>query len=80
MTSGKHPALLRRPEVMRRTGLRQTRIDELERAGEFPRRVQLSIRAVAWVESEVSDYIRARIAERDKRLEQREGMGNAPIR
>jgi prophage regulatory protein len=59
------PTLLRRPDVRARTGLSDTRIDELERRGAFPRRVQISQRAVGWVDSEITDYIRARIAARD---------------
>lgn len=35
----------------------------LERAGKFPRRV--SGGRVAWVESEIDEYLRARIAARD---------------
>jgi prophage regulatory protein len=59
------PALYRRREVEQRTGLKHTRIDELEKQGQFPKRLALSVRAVAWVKSEVDDWIRARIAARD---------------
>jgi prophage regulatory protein len=58
-------ALLRKPEVARRTGLSPNRIDELEKVGRFPRRVPLSDRAVAWVESEIEGFIRGRIDARD---------------
>ena len=34
--------------------------------GEFPRQVKLGGRSVAWVESEVQDWIEARIAARDQ--------------
>lgn len=67
MTTPTYEALLRRPEVSRRTGLSPNRIDELEKAGRFPKRVQISDRAVGWVESEISGFIQARIAERDAR-------------
>ena len=40
-------------------------IDRLEKAGEFPKRVQLSPNRVAWVESEIDDWIAQRIAARD---------------
>lgn len=60
------PVLLRRPEILRRTGLSTTRIDELEAAGKFPRRVQISARAIGWVEGEVSEFIRSRIEARDQ--------------
>ena len=67
MTTPTPEALLRRPEVARRTGLSPNRIDELEHAGHFPRRVQISLRAVGWVESEIASWIQARIAARDQR-------------
>lgn len=59
-------ALIRRPDVRARTGLSDTRIDELEKLGDFPRRVLISARAVGWVRSEIDSFIRNRIAERDK--------------
>ena len=54
---------LRLPEVQRRTGLsRSTIYVRLER-GLFPRPVSLGGRAVGWIESEVDEWIRQRIAE-----------------
>jgi prophage regulatory protein len=58
--------LLRRPEVARRTGLSPNRIDELERAGRFPRRVKISDRAVAWAATEIDAFIRERIEARNR--------------
>lgn len=40
-------------------------IDRLEKAGLFPKRVQLGQARVAWVKSEIEEWISARIAERD---------------
>jgi len=37
----------------------------LERDGQFPKRIQLGPMAVGWLESEVNDWIKERIAERD---------------
>jgi prophage regulatory protein len=54
------PSLLRRPEVSRRTGLSRTTIYRLVRAGEFPAPRQISLRAVAWVESEVDAWVDSR--------------------
>jgi len=51
--------------MLARSGLSQTRQNELERDGLFPRRVQLTPGTVGWVESEVDEWIAARIAERD---------------
>ena len=42
-------------------------IARLEAAGKFPKRVQLGPCRVGWVESEIEDWINARITERDKR-------------
>ena len=36
-----HPTLIRKPEVLRRTGLSYVSIWKLERDGQFPRRVRL---------------------------------------
>jgi prophage regulatory protein len=40
-------------------------IDRLEKAGRFPKRVQLGPCRVGWVESEVMAWLVARIKERD---------------
>ena len=54
---------LRLPEVQRRTGLsRSTIYVRLER-GLFPRPVSLGGRAVGWIEAEVDEWVRNRIAE-----------------
>jgi prophage regulatory protein len=54
--------VLQEPEVERTTGLKHTRIWELERAGQFPRRIKIGERAVGWLAHEIEDYIRGRIA------------------
>jgi prophage regulatory protein len=41
-------------------------IDRLEAAGKFPKRVQLGPCRVGWVEDEVIEWMKARIAERDR--------------
>lgn len=41
-------------------------IARLEAAGNFPKRVKLGPSRVGWVESEVMEWLAARIAERDK--------------
>ena len=41
-------------------------IARLEKAGLFPKRVQLGLSRVGWVEEEILDWLRQRIAERDK--------------
>jgi prophage regulatory protein len=56
------PALLRRPEVTRRTGLSRTTVYRLVQTGEFPAPRQIGRRSVAWVEAEVSAWILSRTA------------------
>lgn len=57
--------MLRIDEVMSRTGLRRTAIYELEARGDFPARVHLTMRAVAWVERDVEGWLLDRINARD---------------
>ncbi|PTS73914.1 hypothetical protein DBR33_07710 [Stenotrophomonas sp. HMWF022] len=64
------PRLIRRQELEHRTGFRRSTIYAALKPGNkrfdpsFPRPVRLSAGAVAWVESEVDDWIRTRMAER----------------
>ena len=57
--------ILRRAEVERSTGLPRSTIYELIARGTFPRPIQISARAVGWLESEVADWQKARVEERD---------------
>ena len=52
---------------MERTGLGRTSIYNFMATGTFPKSVSLGVRAVAWVESEVDDWIVERIKERDRK-------------
>ena len=51
---------IREPEVRRTTGLSRTTRWRLERDGRFPSRRRISPNAVAWLESEVQDWLRTR--------------------
>jgi prophage regulatory protein len=55
------PTQLRRPQVQQRTGLSRTTLYEYIKDGEFPAPVHIGARAVGWLESEVSDWIHARV-------------------
>jgi len=55
------PRLIRRPEVEKRTGLPRTSLYDKIRNKEFPAPVSLGASSVAWIESEVNDWIQARI-------------------
>ena len=53
---------LRRPEVVKKTGLSYPTIWRKERAGDFPRRRRLGPNAVAWVDDEIDAWIKSRLA------------------
>ncbi len=53
---------LRLPEVLARTGLSRSTIYVRLDQGRFPRAVSLGARAVGWIEAEVDEWIRERIA------------------
>ncbi len=53
--------MLRLPAAMRITGLGKTKIYELQAAGDFPMRVQLTAHCVGWVERDVQDWLSRRI-------------------
>jgi prophage regulatory protein len=52
--------ILRLPEVAQRTGLKRTRIYELEKLDQFPKRRRISERACGWLESEINAFIQSR--------------------
>ena len=47
-------------QVMDMTGLSRTTIWRLENDGEFPKRRQLGLRRIGWIESEVLDWMESR--------------------
>ncbi|ELB2754348.1 AlpA family transcriptional regulator [Vibrio alginolyticus] len=58
--------LIRQKEVTEMTGVSRASVYKLMAVGRFPKSVSLGERAVAWVESEVQEWILERIAERDE--------------
>lgn len=54
-------SLLRLPEVERRTGLKRSALYARIASNDFPKPVRLTARTVGWPESEVSDWISAKI-------------------
>ena len=64
------PTILRRLQVEQRTGLARSTLYQYIKDGDFPKPVQLGLRAVGWLESDISDWIAARV--KDAR------QGNAP--
>ena len=63
------PRLLRLPEVLAKMGLSRSAFLHGVRTGELPQPIRIAARAVAWVESELDEFIAARIAERDRQIE-----------
>ena len=60
--------IIRLKEVMDLTGLARSTVYKYIAASEFPVPVSLGERCVGWLESEIQDWILARIAERDRAL------------
>ena len=58
--------LLSKKAVRERVLFSYAHIARLEAAGKFPKRVRIGENRVGWLESEIEDWIKARIAERDK--------------
>lgn len=49
--------LLRLPTVLNRVPFSKTEIYRRMRTGDFPKSVSLGVRAVAWLESDIDQYI-----------------------
>lgn len=58
--------LMRLKEVMDCTGLGRSSIYSYISDGQFPKPVPIGGRAVAWVESEVNEWIMEKIEQRDR--------------
>ncbi|MGY0158276.1 helix-turn-helix transcriptional regulator [Edwardsiella tarda] len=56
-------SLIRLPEVQRRTGYSKAWIYRLLKENRFPQSIKIGSRSIAFVESEVDDWINQRIAE-----------------
>ncbi|EMO7928163.1 AlpA family transcriptional regulator [Pseudomonas aeruginosa] len=60
--------IIRLKEVMDLTGLARSTVYKYIAANEFPVPLSLGDRCVGWLESEIHDWILARVAERDRAL------------
>ena len=67
--------LLRLPEVISRTGYKRSNIYQLMNLGDFPKSVQHGPRAVAWLSSEIDQWIDDRVKERDQKLSIESSVG-----
>lgn len=57
-----NPRLIGRKTVQLKTSLSAASIYALMKTGDFPQSLQVSIRRVAWIESEVDQWVSDRIA------------------
>ncbi|HWZ63600.1 MAG TPA: AlpA family phage regulatory protein [Steroidobacteraceae bacterium] len=62
--SGEPIRILRLARVLDVTGLGKTKLYELQAAGHFPMRVQITSHSVGWVEQEVQTWLAHRVAAR----------------
>ncbi|MBC3249395.1 AlpA family transcriptional regulator [Serratia fonticola] len=60
--------LIRLPDVQRRTGYSKAWIYRLMSQGKFPTSVKIGSRAIAFVESEIDEWVNQRIAESRKEV------------
>lgn len=49
--------VIRVSRVLEQTGMSRSTIDRLEKAGQFPKRVQITRRAIGWYEDEVLTWV-----------------------
>lgn len=54
--------LIRLPHVEDISGLKKSSIYNMIEKGEFPKQIKLGERSVAWIESEVNDWVKSRIS------------------
>ena len=57
--------LIKLKEVIQKTSLGRSTIYEFMTDGRFPKQVSLGAKSVAWLESEVDDWIMDRLGERE---------------
>lgn len=62
-------SILRLPTVKQRCGLSRTSIYNAIQRGEFPRQVELGMRSVGWLESDINEWV----ASRSKKIDSKEG-------
>jgi prophage regulatory protein len=53
--------LLRLPQVCDITGVKRSMIYQMEAERRFPRRIKIGVRAVAWLEAEVREWVAQRV-------------------
>ena len=61
--------VIRKPELFSKLSLSDATIWRLERAGKFPKRIQLGGNSVGWFLSEIEDWLDQKGQERTKRID-----------
>ena len=56
--------ILKLPQVQEMTGLGRDSVYRLARTSDFPKAIKIGLNASGWLESEVSDYILRKAAQR----------------
>ena len=64
--------LIRRKEVQTKTGLGASSIYAMMKQGDFPKAITLSERRVAWIESEIDQWIAERISKHQSKFAQKD--------
>ena len=57
--------ILRLDDVKSKTGLGRTTIYDQVRAGDFPRPIKISSRAIGWIDEEIEGWVQDRVSARD---------------
>lgn len=57
--------VIRKPELLSRVPLSDPTIWRMEKAGRFPKRLQLGGNSVGWLEEEIDAWLAERLAARD---------------
>jgi prophage regulatory protein len=70
-----HFTALRLPQVIRRTGLSRASIYAQIAKGKFPAQVPLLDRSVGWIETEIDDWLRDRVARRTLCVKRKPAVG-----
>jgi len=60
--------IFRMAELPAVTGYSIPRLDQLLAAGQFPKPIPLGARAVGWLEADIAEWQRERIAKRDEKM------------
>jgi prophage regulatory protein len=58
--------ILRLPDVLQRCGLSRSSLYALMAENQFPKSVKISMRSVGWVESDLDDWVQARIKDAER--------------